>query len=211
MISKAKARMKEDEGDPEVMIGAPATMKPEIVTFLITGISPLLQNNPMDFIGKEDQETALGVKKVYDDGEETRRRLYVDPDGAYYHPAHAFTKAMVKAVAGKKFGKMFATTAIKGSVFITEPFALIEDVKGNPATKYTVNKQPAVVGKSRVPRCRPMWSPWQIRVALEVDTAILSPKQVEESLSLAGRIIGIGDYRPEKGGGFGRFTAKLVK
>lgn len=186
-------------------------MKPEIVTFLIVGKSPLLQNNPANFIGVSDDGELAAGKKAYVEEEEARLRLYLDPDGANCHPCEAFTKAMVKAVAGKKFGKMFATAAIKGSVFIVEPFALIEDEAGKPANKYKIDSRPVVIGKSRVLRCRPYWQPWRMRVPFEIDTAILAPSQVEEALSLAGRIIGIGDYRPEKGGGFGRFTAEIVK
>lgn len=192
-----------DGGDES--LNAPATMKPEIVTFTIIGISPLLQNNPANFIGKGDEDGGLVGKKTYNDEEEARLRLYLDPDGAHCHPCEAFTKAMVKAVAGKKFGKLFATSVIKGAVFITEPFALIEDENGRPATKYTIDRRPVVIGKSRVLRCRPCWKPWRIQVALEVDVAMVRPENVKEALSLAGRIIGIGDYRPEKGGGFGRF------
>ena len=207
----AKDKAKNAVGDDnEGMIGAPATMKPEIVTFLVTGISPLLQNNPAAFIGVADDTEINTGKKKYNDEEEARLRLYLDPDGAFCHPCEAFTKAMVKAVAGKKFGKVFATSAIKGAVFITEPYALIEDASGKPAAKYTIDRRPVVVGKARVLRCRPCWKPWRMRVALEIDTAILRPEQVEQSLCLAGRIVGIGDYRPEKGGGFGRFHAKLL-
>ena len=208
----AKRKSDTAEVDDGGMTGSPATMRPEIVKFLITGLSPLLQNNPSEFIGANDAVGELTAgKKKYDDEEEARLRTYKDPDGAYCHPCEAFTKAMVKAVAGKKFGKMFATSTIKGSVFIVEPYALILDGNGKPATKYTIDRRPVVIGKARVLRCRPCWSTWRIDLALEIDTAILLPAQVEESLALAGRIIGIGDYRPEKGGGFGRFTVKLTR
>lgn len=183
---------------------APATMKPEIVVFTVVGISPLLQNNPAEFIGKTEASDLAAGKKVYNDADEAKMRLYLSPDGEYCHPCEAFTKAMVKAVAGKKFGKMFATNAIKGSVFIAEPHALIIDAKGKQAV-YHIDRRPVVVGKARVLRCRPCFANWRMKVAFEIDTAILRPEQVKESLALAGRIIGIGDYRPEKGGGFGRF------
>lgn len=188
-------------------VGAPATMKPEIVVFKIVGMSPLLQNNPADFIGKTEGSDLAAGKKTYDDAEEAKRRLYLNSDGEYAHPCEAFTKAMVKAVAGKKFGKMFATNAIKGSVFITEPFAVIESAGGGKVS-YAIDRRPVVVGKARILRCRPCFAKWSMKVALEVDTAILQPAQVRESLALAGRIVGIGDYRPEKGGGFGRFTVE---
>ena len=186
---------------------APATMRPEIVTFTIVGMSPLLQNNPAEFIGKTESGDLAAGKKIYDDADEAKRRLYLSPDGEYCHPCEAFTKAMVRAVAGKKFGKMFATSAIKGSVFITEPHALIIDDKGKQAV-YHVDRRPVVVGKARILRCRPCFAKWRMKVALEVDAAILTTAQVRESLALAGRIVGIGDYRPEKGGGFGRFTVE---
>jgi hypothetical protein len=202
-------RKEDTDGVDSGLGGAPATMKPEIVTFTIIGRSPLLQNNPAAFIGKTEDGGLGAGKKVYNDEEEAKLRLYMDGDGAYCHPCESFTKSMVKAVAGKKFGKMFATSAVKGSVFIVEPFALILDGDGNRATKYAIDRRSVVIGKSRVLRCRPMWSPWRMQVPLEVDTAILTPAQVCDALNLAGRIIGIGDYRPEKGGGFGRFTAEI--
>lgn len=200
---------KATESDVAVM-DAPATMKPEIVVFRVIGISPLLQNNPAEFIGKGD-DGSLGTKKIYKDDEEAKLRVYLNADGQYAHPCESFTKAMVKAVAGKKFGKIFATSAIKGSVFITEPFAVIEDSNGKPMKEYSIDRRPVVVGKARILRCRPSWNNWQMRVALEIDVAILRPEHVLESLSLAGRIIGIGDYRPEKGGGFGRFKCEIIK
>ncbi len=205
-LKKARSHTKKAPSDlhkPEEQT-SPATMKPEIIVFHIVGISPLLQNNPAAFIGV-DESSGLETKKVYKDEEEARMRLYVDPDGRYCHPAQAFPKAMVSAASGKKFGKMFATAALKGAVFITEPFAAIEDEKGNPLKEYSIDKRPCVVGKARILRCRPCWSNWHMRIPLEVDRAILQPSQVREVLELAGRIKGIGDYRPEKGGAFGRF------
>lgn len=202
------AAISEENGNGKEDYDTPSVMKPEIVTYHVIGISPLLQNNPAAFIGKEEDSGLTGGKKVYNDVEEAKLRVYLDPEGSFCHPCESFTKAMVKAVAGKKFGKMFATAAIKGSVFITEPFALILDEKGKPAKDYAIDRRPVVIGKSRVLRCRPCFHKWQMKIAFEIDTAIVQPSHVRESLALAGRIIGIGDYRPEKGGGFGRFRVE---
>lgn len=184
----------------------PAVMRPEVVSFEIVGISPLLQNNPASFIGA-DEGAGLATKKVYDDNDEATRRLYFTPDGSHYHPAEAFVKSMVKAAAGKKIGKAFATAALKGSVFIAEPHAIITDHKGKKPT-WTVDKKPVVVGKARILRCRPMFSEWHIWLALEIDASLISKDVVRDCLSIAGRVVGVGDYRPEKGGGFGRFRVE---
>ena len=183
-------------------------MRLEVVTFHIDGISPLLQNNPAAFIGKKEDGT-ITSKPVYDDEQEAELRLYKLPDGSgYYHPAESFVKAAVAAVAGKKFGKQFATKMLKSALFVSEPYCIILDDKGKLAKKYGIDRRGVVIGKARVLRCRPCWFPWSMTIALELDTALVAPAQLREALSLAGRYPGIGDFRPEKAGGFGRFRVQ---
>lgn len=189
-------------------LDAPATMKPQIVTYRIIGISPLLQNNPAEFIGKTEETGITTGKKTYNDEEEARLRCYRDDDGNYVHPAEGFIKSMLRAATGKKFGKVSAPGIIKGAVFLAEQQCIILDAKGNPATKYTIDRRPVVVGKARVLRCRPQWSPWQMDLALDIDTALVSPDMIRDVLALAGRTVGVGDYRPEKTGGYGRYRCE---
>lgn len=189
---------------------APATMKPEIVLYHICGVTGLLQNNPIELISNKSNDS-LGTKRVYNDEEEAAIRLYPLPDGNFGLPSEAFLRAMVKAAAGKKIGKMFATSALKGAVFAVEPHCVIEDAKCKPAKKHEIDRRPVVVGTARVLRCRPVWKVWRTTLALDIDTAIVSPQTVLDCLCLAGRIVGVGDYRPECGGGFGRFTAAIKK
>ena len=186
-------------------LDAPATMKPEIFTFRVVGMTPLLHNNPASFIGVDQEADLSSGKKKYDDEEEARLRLYMDDEGNFYHPTEGFLKSMVRAVTGKKFGKLTATTATKGSVFMTEPFSILVNSKGKPLTNYTIDKRPVVVGKARVLRCRPKFEDWHVNLSLEIDTSILNESHVRDALGLAGRIVGIGDYRPQCGGGFGRY------
>lgn len=189
----------------EEIVEQVAVTQPEIWSFTVKGVSPLLQNNPANFIGVEDSG-ALSNKKKYDDEEEARLRVYKDGDDKFVHPAQSFIRAMVKAVSGRKFGKLFATKAIERNVFLAEPYCVLLDGNGKPAKKYAIDRQPCVVGKARILRCRPRWDDWSMKVALDVDTAVLTKEHVIQALALAGRTIGIGDYRPEKGGGFGRFV-----
>jgi hypothetical protein len=188
-----------------------ATGKTEIVTFRVVGISPLLQNNPTNFIGQQES-SSLGVKKVYNDEEEARLRVYQNEEGLYYHPSQSFHRSMVRAVTGKKFGKVSAPGILKGNIFLAEPHSIILDADGEPATSYAIDRQPCVVNKAKILRCRPVWKIWQMDVAFDVDATFLpfdSLKQwVFEALATAGRTVGVGDYRPEKGGGFGRFVVQ---
>jgi hypothetical protein len=123
---------------------------------------------------------------------------------------------MMTAVSGRKFGKKAARMVIAGAVFPVETDCIILKGNGKPAKEYIIDKQPAVVGKARVPRCRPKFFPWSIMLPLELDTDLITPAQTLEALELGGRIIGIGEYRPDPSGGksgvgnFGRFSAEIV-
>lgn len=186
--------------------------KPEIIVFRLIGTSPLLQNNPTEFIGKTE-ETTLSKKKVYVDEEEARLRCYRNDEGAFCHPSAGVIRGAKQAVTGLKFGKVSAKSAL-GWIFETEILSPLEDSDGNPLTEYVINRAPVNVGsgmnKSKVLRCRPMWNDWCLRVAIEVNTAFVGQDNVLQALALAGQRIGLGDFRPEKGGRFGRFLVEIV-
>jgi len=214
MTTKIKNELPEEivetlNGDEEGASDSfPSAMEPEIISFRIVGLSPLLQNNPEKFIGVPDKEPGLTGKKKYDDKEEAELRVYKDKDGNFIQLAESFLRSMKEAAKGRKFGKQFATRLVQGSVFLAEPNCLILDGKGKRAKKYIINKRPVVVNKARILRCRPEWHPWEVDLALEIDSVLIGREQVKELLSLAGRIVGVGDYRPQKGGGYGRFFVK---
>lgn len=206
-MSEVKERNRVEENGHFEKDDSQSVMRLEIVVFKLVGLSPLLHNNPAEFIGNPVDELAT-KKKKYDDEEEARLRVYKDADGDFAHPAESFPKALVKAAAGKKINKAHATQLIKAGVFIAEPYCKILDAKGKPIKNYAIDRRSVVVGKARVLRCRPCYSHWRMEVPLEIDMAILSKEIVKEILMLAGRFPGIGDYRPEKGGAFGRFRVE---
>lgn len=189
----------------------------ELHTWKIVGVSPLLQNNPAGTMkGSEDGGMSAG-KKSYNDDDEAAVRVYRNAEGQPIHPTAAFRSGMLEAAKGRKIGKTAARTVIAGAVFPAETEAQLVDVKGKPLAKYTVHKCRVVVGKSGILRCRPQWSPWNVMLALEIDTDFIKDlKLVTDILNIAGRIMGIGDNRPDtsKGksgvGTFGRYKAELV-
>lgn len=187
----------------------------EIVTFKIVGKTPLMQSNPATLC-EEPDVAGLGVKKKYNDAEEAALRVYLNPDGQFVHPSAAFRKCMMTAVSGRKFGKKAARMVIAGAVFPVETECVILNGNGKPATHYEIDKQPAVVGKARIPRCRPKFFPWSILLPLELDAELITAEQTLEALRLGGRIIGIGEYRPDPSAGksgvgsFGRFSADIA-
>ena len=52
---------------------------------------------------------------------------------------------------------------------------------------------------------RPRFDEWRVSFTLEVDETLFSEALVRELLDIAGKRIGLGDFRPERKGPFGRF------
>jgi hypothetical protein len=68
----------------------------------------------------------------------------------------------------------------------------------------------ARVGAAKVQRTRPIFKQWQFEVAGTLDTEILDFGDLETVIKIAGQLIGLGDWRPEKGGSYGRFHAEVA-
>lgn len=54
-------------------------------------------------------------------------------------------------------------------------------------------------------RYRPEFVDWRIPVTLKINASVISPEQVANLLNIAGFGVGIGEWRPEKNGQYGRF------
>lgn len=60
--------------------------------------------------------------------------------------------------------------------------------------------------QGRVMRTRPRFDEWSIAITVLVDESILDPRDVLDAFSHAGRLVGIGDFRPR----YGRFQVELI-
>ena len=191
----------------------------ELHVWKIIGVSPLLQNNPAGTMKSSGGDGGLSAKKKeYDDNDEAAVRVYRTSDGAPMHPTAAFRSGMLEGSKGRKIGKTAARTVIAGAVFPSETEARLIDAKGKPLEKYTVHKCRVVVGKSGILRCRPQWNDWFMLLPMEIDRDFIPKLElITEILNISGRIMGIGDNRPDtsKGksgvGTFGRYRAELIK
>jgi hypothetical protein len=194
-------------------------MSLERFTFAVTGESPILMNNPAG-MKKPGDEPGAKIKKIPTPEEEARSLVYRDEDGQIFGPAMGFKSAIMSAAKGRKFGKVSAPAVIRGNVFCpldVERVILKHAKTGKPLTDkdYIIDSRRAVLTsgmkKVGVVRSRPRFASWACDVVLEIETDALEPKAVEDLFKIAGRTIGYLDFRPEKGGSFGRFTVSLKK
>ena len=65
---------------------------------------------------------------------------------------------------------------------------------------------PVVVQRARILRTRAKFElPWSVEFVLDVDPDLIERAKIETWLDIAGRRMGLGDWRPAKSGQFGRF------
>lgn len=180
------------------------------VSVHVEGIAPLLQHRyPLpDF----ETLTKGGKKQTgeADYSQEWHNYLYTNSDNEIYQPATHFDGCMAKAAAGFKVqgqrGKTYSAL-FKGNVFcspdeIQHGIKKPETLDGDADKPLYLDLRPVVIQRARIARIRPCFKPgWKLNFTIEVLDDQIPPNVVNEVLQLAGKTIGIGDFRPR----FGRF------
>lgn len=121
------------------------------------------------------------------------------PDGQLYLPAEALHRA---ALGGAEwFGRERVTAEAVILPVVALPFTPRLD-------RFQVDARPVVIPDTgrRVMRYRPRLDEWAIETRLDVDDHILDPDLCRRILEVAGQREGVGDYRPGRGGPYGRFV-----
>jgi hypothetical protein len=181
----------------------------EMVTYRMTGISPLLQNNPEAMVRGGNQ--GLSKKTIPSVEDEAEKAAYRLPSGQLYIKTLAFRSALLGATTGKRLGKMSAKTILSGSVFVAHEVApLFFPTPDEPISEYEISVMRAVVQRAGIMRARPKIDKWACDITFEVDRDFIAENDIlTQLLADAGRLKGVGDYRPEKSGMYGRFEAEL--
>jgi hypothetical protein len=182
----------------------------KIVIFKIKGISNLLQNNPASM---SKNNGSLGMKRIPTPEEEAAAKCYRDENGNFYILSEAFRASIVGkggSATGRRIGKFSAASRTCAGIFTVEPRATILDQKnGKPVKKYSIDTRRAVIQNQGILRSRASFENWMVRLPLEIDEDFVTVNQVLDLLNIAGKVAGVGDFRPQRRGCFGRFTAEI--
>jgi hypothetical protein len=165
----------------------------------IEGISPLLMHR-FPVAEQDPQSKSRNIKKNKDNVEDS---LYRDEDGNLVQPSTHLIGALKRA--GVKFqipgqGKTTYKNVVGSGAVIIEPDMIPHEIQ-----EWKVNRMPVVVQRARIVRERPVLPNWALNFSIEYDEDEISKSTLKELLDYAGRRAGIGDFRPDKGGSFGRF------
>ena len=68
-----------------------------------------------------------------------------------------------------------------------------------------------VINRASVPITRALFEAWSTTFVVEYDPELVDKDQLWRWLNLAGRRVGVGDWRPEKSGHYGRFEVVSIE
>jgi hypothetical protein len=186
------------------------------LTLEITGTAPLLMHNarlsnPRDPVARALRTISAKRGKADDDYEELAHleflgSLYTDPDIGPYVPGDNIFRALVDGARKHKLGvKVTSGVIVMSSV---NPLAY-----PGPRTPEELWKDGSFthessvkVGMARVIRTRPVFAVWKTSASLYLDTETLDFHDLQQIVESAGRLVGLGDWRPR----FGRFDGALT-
>lgn len=193
----------------------------DTIKIRITGTAPLLVHsdrlaNPLDPLTKEIK-TFTGKRKKTDDDHLAIARLewtggmYYDEKIGPFIPGRNI-RAML--ISGAK--KTKDSTKAKAGMIVNEDKVKliysgprkIEDMWDDG--RFTDMRSVCVM-KARTMRCRPVFPEWAIEFSVIYDPSVVDRSDILRFCDAGGRLVGMGDYRIEKGGDFGRFEACEVK
>lgn len=211
-------------------------MKFQSQKFRITGLTPLLMHcgqtaDPLNPFAKLLKRLSdLAKKNKTDEAIERLGQaewwagLYLDippvidgetilanPGTKVVIPAHVLDSALRDGARVCRNGKQICAGCLLDGdgTFKYEGPKDLTTLVGNPEFHYRVAVR---VGQAKVIRSRPMFKSWSCEFSLTYDADVVKLDTIAQAWADAGRMTGIGDWRPgaPRGGSWGRFEAQAI-
>lgn len=177
----------------------------------IVGDTPLLQHR---FGDEQQANSGKSTRRVQlnelTPREEAEKVCYRASDGRFFFPGAAIGRLLREAGGAHKQrgSRKSVKFIVPAAVLVLDDAVTILNADGHtPIKDFEVDSRPVVIPatKGRVMRHRPRYDKWSASFSIRVNEAVLEPALVHRLLTEGGEQIGIGDFRPEKGGPFGVF------
>jgi hypothetical protein len=188
-------------------------MKSSIATVTLRGISPLSQSHQHDEPRLESESPDAYDARTWRSKLNTAVR---DGKLTVVLPAHGFQQALAAAAKYSKRqipgqGKATWTAKFTAGIFLLEDPSLNIDPATVVSVTISANADGVRGSGKRVTRRFPIMPEWSTTFDIHILDPIITEPVFREMLELAGLYIGVGRFRPEKGGINGRFALdKLV-
>lgn len=188
----------------------------------MSGIAPLVVSsdrgvNPLDPLRRELDKYTSKRSKTDDDHAMIARlefelRLYWDQELGPFIPTGNVHKALVEGARQRKLGKKVEQGVMPLEVRLPLLYEGPRDIEGLFATGESGHVYAVTVGvnNKRTMRTRPMFREWALNVPFYLDEQKIDVEEFRLIAETTGHYIGIGERRPNKGGGFGRFNVVIT-
>ncbi len=182
------------------------------ISVVLRGVSPLLMKRMTD-----EELLALHTKEKrkfsapVDPREAATRRVYKTQEGMPYIPTENLMACLIAAgmyikLDGKRQMSTKQSTLLPAFLTIENPYMPLVDEKGDPAQwEVDMRQGRNPNGGEAVCIIRPRFDSWRLEAILEVDAESLSENTIRQLVDIAGGRIGLGDFRPQRRGVFGKF------
>lgn len=189
----------------------------------IKGVAPIVQHNGAAGLDTRSpanlEKAAIARKKGSNrtEADDARMRelecqtsLWLDAGGAPTVPAAALRACIEQAARKLKQGPQVREGLIVESVdefqYDRSMGSTAEEL--GKTAQFTVG---VVVQRNRILRTRAKFDEWGVVFTLEVDDELVDREQLDAWLDIAGRRVGLGDWRPTKSGNYGRFETATIE
>lgn len=135
--------------------------------------------------------------------------LWTDPEGAPTIPGSALRATLENGAKKVKQGADVREGLIVEAVNEFE----YDKSLGETAEELAKTVQfscPVVVQRNRVIRTRAKFESWGVRFTVDTDDELVDQRKLHSWLDTAGRRVGLGDWRPQKSGQYGRFSVRKI-
>lgn len=177
------------------------------IKITLGGISPLICNR---FTEAAQQAVSQNSAAAFQGERGTPRaqaepKVYTGSKGRPVLPAVNLLASFVDAGRFIKSGRSKLSTA--RSSLVPAGLAINEAELPITPSKWEVDSRPVVIPSTggRIMCHRPRFDEWKIACTLLVDDTLFSERIVRELVDIAGKRVGVGDFRPSRRGPFGRF------
>lgn len=194
---------KQQKATPEVL--QIPTIEIGRIEIPIVGDSSLIMHKWSEKAIKEMLDKQMKVAKKGREAKDPQKdfedSIYHHPDGGYGFPSVAFKNAAVSACRFTDGTKM---TVARGAFHVEGEFVKIEGAEPQP------REDMVRVGMGTADiRYRAEFKNWRAVVKVSYNKHALSKEQIVNLFNLAGFGVGVGEWRPEKDGQFGRFHVSM--
>lgn len=166
----------------------------------LIGDSPLISHKWSEKAKKEmldkQMKRAKTAKAAKDPEQDYRDSMYEIPDGGYGFPCVAFKAAAVSAC---RFADGMKMTEARGAFHVVGELA---PLVGEPAMREDMVR--VGMGTADI-RYRGEFRLWRTTLAIDYNADAISAEQIVNLFNLAGFGVGVGEWRPERDGSYGRF------